>query len=92
MTNGMKTSEFLITVAIIALGSFMASGLVGDGSTPMRIAGAAMATLKGISYTMSRAKVKAAESTGPEAPATQVAGGNIENVTPPPPPATGGVS
>lgn len=86
MTDGIKTSEFWLTVIIIALGSFMASGLVGDGSTPMRIAGMAAATLKGAMYTMSRAKVKAADSAGllgPADPALPVQVAQHDIVNPP---------
>jgi len=57
---GHQTTEFYLSVLVALLGAFMASGLVADGSTAMRIAGMAMATLASLGYTASRASVKKA--------------------------------
>ena len=78
MKPGWKTSEFWLTVVIAGLGFFMASGLVADGSTPIRIAGMAMATLKTAAYSLSRGMAKQVTP-----PATQVAQGDVVNVAAP---------
>lgn len=55
---GWKTSEFYGSWAVKILGALMAGGVFGDGSTAMRIAGAAMTVLGFLGYTYSRTAVK----------------------------------
>lgn len=56
---GWKTSEFVVTLLIAALGGVLASGLLVN-NTALQIAGIAMATLKAMSYTWSRTAIKTA--------------------------------
>jgi hypothetical protein len=60
--SGWKTSELWITFLIVGYGVALTSGLIGDGSTVAKIVGGAMATIKGVMYTLSRTKLKAAAS------------------------------
>lgn len=61
MTPGYKTSEFWITVVVVALGALMSSGLLAGDSSVMRVAGVVMSTLKALGYTASRTLLKAQE-------------------------------
>ena len=56
---GMSTSEFLVTMLIIALGAVLASGLLVN-NTAVQIAGVVMTCLKAVSYTWARTLVKTA--------------------------------
>lgn len=56
---GYKTTEFWLSLVAITLGAFLASGLLADGSTSMRIAGIASTVLATLGYSAARAKVKA---------------------------------
>lgn len=57
---GYKTTEFWLTLAAVAVGALLASGVVGDESMVAKIAGVAQATLAQLGYTWSRGSVKAA--------------------------------
>ena len=57
---GYQTTEFYFAAAAKALGILFASGLLGDGSLAMRIAGLAAAILAQLGYTVSRTLVKTA--------------------------------
>lgn len=57
---GWKTTEFYGAWAVKILGALIAGNVFGDGSTAMRIAGAAMTVLGFLGYTYSRTLVKAA--------------------------------
>lgn len=59
---GFKTSEFWITTAITLVGLLLASGVLKTDSPYAQIAGLVAATLKGMTYTQSRANVKASEN------------------------------
>ena len=58
MTNGMKTSEFFVCVAVLVLGALTSSGVISDGGTVAKIVGGAMEVLAALGYTWSRATVK----------------------------------
>jgi hypothetical protein len=60
------------------VGALLTSGLLADGSTPMRIAGMASIVLASIGYSWSRGAAKAAKAAG-----TQIAGGDLVNVASP---------
>ncbi len=64
MKPGWKTSEFWITLVVMLLGAFMASGAVVDGHWSLQLVGLAVAGLKASGYTSGRAKVKVADSLG----------------------------
>lgn len=74
---GMKTSELVVTMLIIALGSTLASGLIVN-NTALQIAGVAMATLKAIAYTWSRTQVKVAQATAGAMAGNLLAPGTID--------------
>lgn len=57
---GWQTTEFWGAWAVKILGALIAGGVFGDGTTAMRIAGAAMTLLGFLGYTYSRSVVKAA--------------------------------
>lgn len=57
---GWQTTEFCGAWAVKILGALIAGGVFGDGTTAMRIAGAAMTLLGFLGYTYSRTLVKAA--------------------------------
>src|SRR6266568_4606262 len=57
---GWQTTEFYGMWAVKILGALMASGVLGDGTTASRVAGAAIALLGFLGYTYSRAVIKAA--------------------------------
>lgn len=57
---GWKTTEYWLTKAAMILGALLASGILGDGSTAQRVAGAVVALLAQLGYTTSRTLVKAA--------------------------------
>ncbi len=57
---GIRSTEFWLTLAAKALGILFATGVLGNGTTAMRIAGVAAAILGVLGYTVSRAVVKAA--------------------------------
>jgi hypothetical protein len=59
-TPGWRTSEFYCAWAVKILGALMASGVLGDGTTAQRIAGAALTLLGFLGYTYSRTLVKTA--------------------------------
>jgi len=58
MKKGVKTSEFYICLAVLALGALMSSGVISDGGTVAKIVGGAMEVLAALGYTWSRATVK----------------------------------
>jgi hypothetical protein len=58
MTNGMKTSEFLVCISVIVLGVLMQSGVLTDSGTVAKICGTAMEILAALGYTWSRATIK----------------------------------
>lgn len=64
MKPGYKTSEFWLTLAVVVLGALMASGLFGPEHWVASAIGMALAALKAMGYTASRAKVKFGESLG----------------------------
>jgi hypothetical protein len=55
---GWKTTEFWLSKVAIILGALLASGLVADGSSTMRIAGMAAVVLSSFGYTISRGMAK----------------------------------
>lgn len=55
---GWKTTEFYLSLGAVVLGAFMTSGLVADGSVPMRVAGMASVVLGALGYTVSRGMAK----------------------------------
>lgn len=57
---GYRTTEFYLSSLAKLLGILFASGVLGDGSLPMRIAGLAATLLAALGYTVSRGLVKAA--------------------------------
>lgn len=57
---GWRTTEFWLSSAAKLLGILFASGVIGDGTVEMRIAGLAAMLLAALGYTVSRAVVKAA--------------------------------
>lgn len=57
---GWRTTEFWLSSAAKLLGILFASGVLGDGSLGMRIAGLAATVLAALGYTVSRGMVKAA--------------------------------
>lgn len=57
---GYKTTEFWLSLAAKLLGVLFATGVLGDGTPAMRIAGIAAAVLSQLGYTVSRGMVKAA--------------------------------
>lgn len=59
---GWRTTECWFTVLANVAGAFMASGLVADGSMPMRIAGMATMVLASMGYTVSRGLAKGGAS------------------------------
>lgn len=61
---GYKTTEFWLSTAVIATGVAMASGAIADGGLVSQIVGGAMAILKGVGYTWSRAVAKMAPNGG----------------------------
>lgn len=56
--SGWLTSEHLLTLIVVIIGSLMTSGLIADGSTVAKIAGAAMATLSAMGYAYNRTQLK----------------------------------
>lgn len=54
---GYKTTEFWLSTAVVSAGVLLASGAV-DGGLAGQIVGGAMAVLKGLGYTWSRAVAK----------------------------------
>lgn len=56
---GWKTTEYWLSKATIVLGALLSAGVFGDGSTALRIAGAAAAVLAQLGYTASRTIAKA---------------------------------
>jgi hypothetical protein len=57
---GWQTTEFWLALAAKLLGTLLATGVIGDGTVAMRIAGVASAVLTSLGYSVSRAIVKAA--------------------------------
>lgn len=57
---GYQTTEFWLSAAAKLLGLLFASGVLGDGSIGMRIAGLAATVLAALGYTVSRSMVKMA--------------------------------
>lgn len=57
---GWQTTEFWLALAAKLLGALLATGVIGDGTYAMRIAGVAAAVLTSLGYSVSRAVVKAA--------------------------------
>jgi hypothetical protein len=57
---GWQTTEFWLALAAKLLGALLATGVIGDGTIAMRIAGVAAAVLTSLGYSVSRAVVKAA--------------------------------
>ncbi len=55
---GYRTSEFWLTLALVLIGTLMASGAFGEDHIVIKVAGMAMATLKALGYTAGRANVK----------------------------------
>lgn len=58
MRSGIRTSEFVLSLIAVALGAFMASGLMPGDSAAMRIAGIAQTTLAALGYTVARTSLK----------------------------------
>jgi len=59
---GYKTSEFWLTIAVAAIGFLIASGALGEEHFVMKAAAMALATLKALGYTASRANIKRSAS------------------------------
>lgn len=59
---GWKTTEFWLSLLAVVLGALLTSGLLADGSAPLRIAGIATTVLAALGYTGARASVKNAAS------------------------------
>lgn len=57
---GWQTEEFWLALAAKLLGTLLATGVIGDGTVAMRIAGVAAAVLTSLGYSVSRAVVKTA--------------------------------
>ena len=57
---GWKTSEFWLSLAAKVLGALFSAGVLGDGSTAMRVAGVAAIVLSTLGYQVSRTIVKSA--------------------------------
>ena len=68
MTKGYRTSEFWLTLAVMLLGTLMASGMIGPDHWIAAVVGMALAALKAMGYTAARAKVKQADSLGKSLP------------------------
>lgn len=62
MTNGMKTSEFWLTLAAVLVGALSASDLFPVESPIMKVIAVAGAVLTTLGYTVSRGMVKTAEA------------------------------
>lgn len=80
---GYKTTEFYGAWAAKILGALLASGLLADGSTAMRITGAAVFILAQLGYTWSRTAVKTAVMlmlVGVLAPAQMACGSTAKSV------------
>lgn len=57
---GMKTSEFVVTMLVIALGAVLATPGLITNSTALQIAGVALVALKSMTYVWSRTQIKTA--------------------------------
>ena len=59
MKSGIKSTEFWLTFAAMALGGFVASGILPSTHWSMQVCGLAVAALGQLGYTASRGKIKA---------------------------------
>jgi len=57
---GYKTTEFWLSLIVVVLGAFMASGMVPGDHVAIKVGGMVMAVLSGMGYTAGRSKIKAA--------------------------------
>lgn len=58
--SGWRTTEFWLALAAKVLGVLTTTGILGDGTQAMRIAGLAVVVLASMGYSYSRGAVKAA--------------------------------
>ena len=58
--SGWRTTEFWLALAAKLLGALTTTGILGDGTQAMRIAGLAVVILASLGYSYNRATVKAA--------------------------------
>lgn len=62
MKPGYKTSEFWLTLAAVVVGLLLASGVLTDSPTALKIAAFVASALASLGYQFNRSKTKVAES------------------------------
>jgi hypothetical protein len=63
---GYKTTEFWLSLLAVLISAFIASGVLPEGHTVIKIAAMAASILSALGYSVSRASVKKASLTIPE--------------------------
>ena len=61
MRRGYRSTEFYVQLAALILGALLAAHVFGDGSTPQRLIGAALAFLASLGYGVQRTMLKRKE-------------------------------
>lgn len=65
MKNGIKTTEFWLSLLTIIIGSVISSGIIKDSTTTLQVLGAIMAVLTSLGYTTSRVIIKSQNNITP---------------------------